>query len=244
MIRKASRERRSRVVLALDLEDPDRGKLMQRSMDVLSAVAKHVCAVKLNRQLVLALGLWGGVDSIVNTIHEFSLPAIMDAKLNDVGHTNEFMARSYMDAGFDALIASPITGWEGGMDSVFKLAESRDKALIMLTYMSNPGAQTFYSMQASRGNESPKPMFETFIEMARQWKAYGLVVGATRPEIIRRSRELAGRDMAILSPGVGAQGGDPRAAIGAGSDYLIVGRAIYEASDPKKAASQYSELTL
>jgi len=212
-------------------------------MNTLREASQHVCAVKINRQLVLALGLWGGVDLIVKAAHELSLPAIMDAKLNDVGHTNEFMARSYMDAGFDALIASPITGWEGGMDSVFKLADSRDKALIMLTYMSNPGAQTFYSLRASGSNEPARPMFEIFIEMACEWKAYGLIVGATRPEIIRRTRELAGRNVAIFSPGVGAQGGDPRIAMGAGSDYLIVGRAIYEASDPKTAAREYSELT-
>jgi orotidine-5'-phosphate decarboxylase len=242
MIRKASREQGSKIVLALDLEDPDRGRLIQRSMDVLSSVAEHVCAVKLNRQLVLALGLWGGVDSIVSAIHEFSLPAIMDAKLNDVGHTNEFMARSYFDAGFDALIASPITGWEGGMDSVFKLATARGKAVIMLTYMSNPGARTFYSMRTSMDNGPTRPMFEMFIEMAREWKAYGLIVGATKPEIIRRARDVAGRELAIFSPGVGAQGGDSRAAMAAGSDYLIVGRAIYEASDPKAIARQYAEL--
>jgi orotidine-5'-phosphate decarboxylase len=85
-------------------------------------------------------------------------------------------------------------------------------------------------------------MFEMFIEMAREWKAYGLIVGATKPEIIRRARDVAGRELAIFSPGVGAQGGDSRAAMAAGSDYLIVGRAIYEASDPKAIARQYAEL--
>ena len=242
-IRKASETSKSRIVLALDPEDPDRQKLMQRSIDTLAKASEYICGLKINRQLVLSLGLRNGVDSIVQMAHELSIPTIMDAKLNDVGHTNEFMARSYMDAGFDAIIASPVVGWEGGMDSVFKLAASRGKALIMLTYMSNPGAEIFYSMKSARHGEAPKAVFEIFTELATEWKAHGLIVGATKPEIIRRVRELAGPRMAIYSPGIGPQGGDPKQAIEAGADYLIVGRAIYDAADPAAAAKRIRELT-
>ncbi len=241
-IRKVSEVNGSRIVLALDLEDPNRDVLFRRSVDVLRETSKYVCAVKINRQLVLSLGLWNGVDSIVRVAHELSLPTIMDAKLNDVGHTNEFMARSYMDAGFDAIIASPVVGWEGGMDSVFKLAAARDKGLIMLTYMSNPGAEAFYSMRTAPSNEPARPVFELFTELAMKWKAQGLIVGAPRPVIIRRVRELAGPGMPIFSPGVGPQGGDPKAAVDAGSDYLIVGRAIYNAPKPAEAAKHYRNL--
>jgi len=243
MIREASARNNSRIVLALDLEDSDRGKLLRRSRDVLQMASKQICAVKINRQLVLALGLRDGVDSIVNAAHELSLPAIMDAKLNDVGHTNMFMARSYIDAGFDALIASPVVGWEGGMEPVFTLANSRGKALIMLTYMSHPGAETFYSMRASVGDQPPRPLFEIFVDLAVEWKAAGMIVGATRPDIIKRVRTIAGRRIYIFSPGVGAQGGDPRAALDAGADYLIVGRTIYDASDVEHAARRYREMT-
>lgn len=242
-IRKASERNKSRIVLALDPEDPDREKLFRRSIDVMHKASKYICALKINRQLVLALGLRNGVDSIVQMAHELSLPTIMDAKLNDVGHTNEFMARSYMDAGFDAIIVSPVVGWEGGLDSVFKLATSRGKALIMLTYMSNPGADTFYSMKRARDGEAPRAVFELFTELAVKWNAHGLIVGATKPETISRVRELAGPKMAIYSPGIGPQGGDPRAAVEAGSDYLIVGRAIYDATDPADAAERYRDLT-
>ncbi len=90
-LRESSRVNKSKIVLALDLEDPDRNSLIRRSCEMVKDVGKFICAVKINRQLVLALGLLDGVDTIVKLIHEQSLPAIMDAKLNDVGHTNEFM---------------------------------------------------------------------------------------------------------------------------------------------------------
>lgn len=243
MIREASARNKSKIVLALDLEDSDREKLLRKSRDVLQMASKDICAVKINRQLVLALGLWNGVDSLVSAAHELSLPAIMDAKLNDVGHTNLFMARSYMEAGFDALIASPIVGWEGGMEPVFTLANSRDKGLILLIYMSHPGAETFYSMKASVRDQPSRPIFEMLVDLAVEWKADGMIVGATRPEIIKRVRTIAGREIAIFSPGVGAQGGEPRASIHAGADYLIVGRAIYDAQDVEHAAKQYREMT-
>jgi orotidine-5'-phosphate decarboxylase len=243
-IRNSSEAKRSRIVLALDVEDPDRSNLLRKSTEILRQVSKYICAVKINRQLVLSLGLREGVDSIVSMAHELSLPTIMDAKLNDVGHTNEFMMRAYVDIGFDGIIASPVAGWEGGLDSVFQLAASQGRGVILLVYMSNPGAETLYSQKIAPTNGKPRPVFELFAELAVQWKANGVIVGATKPEIITRVRELVGPSMAIFSPGVGAQGGDATKAMAAGSDYLIVGRSIYAATDPPYEARRYRDLAM
>jgi len=242
-IQEAAERNRSKIVLALDLEGPEPQQLMIQSEKMIRHVSKYICAVKINRQLVLSLGLRGGVESIVKLSHDFSLPTIMDAKLNDVGHTNEFMAKSYFDAGFDAIIASPLVGWENGLDTVFSQARSRGKAVILLVYMSNPGAEVFYSMLGAHESGGPKPVFELLSQMAVDWKANGAIVGATKPKIISRVRQLVGPDLAIYSPGVGAQGGNPREALDAGSTYLIVGRAIYNAADPEKMAAEYRGLT-
>ena len=241
-IRKAAEENRSRTVLALDLEEREPKQLAKKSEKLLRKVGKHICAVKINRQLAMSLGMRGGLDKVVELAHGLGLPAIMDAKLNDVGHTNEFMARSFFDIGFDAVIASPVAGWENGLDTVFAEANSRGRAVILLVYMSNPGADTLYSMLGAQGGEAPKPVFEILARMAVQWKAQGVVVGATKPEIIARVRELIGPTMGIYSPGIGAQGGDPRKALDAGSTYLIVGRAIYGVPEPEKAAIELKGL--
>lgn len=240
-IRKSSGVNKSRTVLALDLEGEEPRQLASRAEAILKDVARYICAVKINRQLAMSLGLRGGVDSIVKLAHELGLPCIMDAKLNDVGHTNEFMARSYFDIGFDGIIASPVVGWENGLDTVFAQANSRGKAVILLVYMSNPGAEAFYSMVGIRGQEPARPVFELLAEMAVKWKAHGVIVGATRPEVISRVRQLVGPELAIYSPGVGFQGGDAKKALDSGSTYLIVGRAIYGASDPVKAAMSFRE---
>ena len=53
-------------------------------------------------------------------------------------------------------------------------------------------------------------------------------------------RSIVG-DRLILTPGVGAQGGSASAAIEAGADYVIVGRAIYESDDPAGVAKSIAE---
>jgi orotidine-5'-phosphate decarboxylase len=189
----------------------------------------------------LTLGLRGVAESVLKLADQYSLPTIMDAKLNDVGHTNGFMARTYFDLGFDAIIASPVVGWEDGLDAVFDAAKSRGKAVILLTYMSNPGAENFYSLSSGQPGGRAKPVFEIFANLAMEWKANGVIVGATRSAIISRVRELVGPSLSIFSPGIGAQGGDPKQAILAGATYLIVGRSIYDASDYRKAAKRVLE---
>ncbi len=127
---------------------------------------------------------------------------------------------------------------------MFKLTDSLGKGVILLVYMSNPGAEPLYSLKTERPDGKSRAVFEIFAEMAVQWNASGVIVGATKPDIISRVRKLVGPDMGIFSPGVGVQGGDARKAIAAGADYLIVGRSIYAASDPSGAASRYRELAI
>ena len=235
----AASTNQTRTVLALDLEDPDPTRLLRKSTNIVQDVKDSICAIKINRQLILTLGLRAVADNIIKLANDFSLPTIMDAKLNDVGHTNEFMARAYFDSGFDAIIASPIAGWENGLDKVFETAIARRKGVLLLTYMSNPGAEAFYSLMTKQSSGDETPIFDILAKLALQWKAHGVIVGATKPQIILRVRQLVGPNLPIYSPGVGAQGGDARKAVEAGATYLIVGRAIYASPDPESAALSF-----
>jgi len=47
--------------------------------------------------------------------------------------------------------------------------------------------------------------------------------------------------MWIMSPGVGAQGGEPGDAILAGANFEVVGRRIYESPNPGEAARLISD---
>ena len=167
----------------------------------------------------------------------------MDCKLNDIGNTNEHIARYYYDAGFDALIANPFVGWEGGLDSVFKLAQEMQKGIITLCYMSHPAAHEGYGLYAT---ENPKgkdveAFYLTFAKRARKWDTDGVIVGATYPDKIKEIRAVLGDEIPIISPGVGAQGASAKDALNAGASYVIVARSISTADDPAAAARKIVE---
>jgi len=233
----SAKKAESNIVLALDLP-PDRPRrLLSRSIQILESVHPYVCALKLNRQAVLPLGLFDGVQKIVCRAHDLGLPTIMDAKINDIGNTNRAIAEYYYRAGFDAVIASPFVGWEEGLQPVFEVAHKMRRGVIVLVYMSHKGAPEGYG-QTVRDPETGelRSQYMVFAMKALEWEADGAVVGATYPEKIREVYAVLKDKMSIYSPGVGAQGGDIVAAARAGARYLIVGRTMVLAEDPAETA--------
>jgi len=227
----------SNIVLALDLPPDEPSQLLSRATEVLQAVSPYVCAVKMNHQLVLPLGLFDGVQKLVSSAHSAGLPVIMDCKINDVGYTNRAIAECYYSAGFDAVIASPFVGWDEGLQPVFEAARRTHRGVILLVYMSHKGAWEGYG-QTVHDPETGQavPQHVLFARKALLWGADGAIVGATYPEKIRDARAVLGDSVPIYSPGIGVQGGDVESAVKAGSSYLIVGRAITLAENPAEAA--------
>ena len=227
----------SNIVLALDLPLDEPRRLLSQSTEILEMVQPYVCALKINRQLVLPVGLFDGIQKILNLAHDQGLPVIMDCKINDVGHTNRVIAECYFKAGFDAVTANPFVGWDGGLQPVFEIAEEMQRGVILLVYMSHKGAEEGYG-QTVRDPKTgrPFPQYVVFAQKALSWKADGAVVGATYPEKIREVHAILEDRVPIYSPGVGVQGGDIESTLMAGARYLIVGRAITLAENPAEAA--------
>jgi orotidine-5'-phosphate decarboxylase len=80
---------------------------------------------------------------------------------------------------------------------------------------------------------------------ARQALGLGVDGLVCSPEEAANVRSIVGTEMLLVTPGIrpaGADAGDqkrimtPTAAIAAGADYLVVGRPILAASDPRAAA--------
>ena len=207
-------QRNTGIILALDVDT------REKALSVCEAVRDYVDAIKVGYPLVLSTGL----DIITDL--DFGIPIIADFKVADVPHTNRAIAKHAFELGASGIICQPFTGTE----SVEACAlEARDAGadIYVVVAMSHPGAGQFFS-----------PRLDEFAKLAREVEADGVVAPATRLEELRRVRELI-PDTAILSPGVGAQGGDARAAVEAGADFIIVGRAIYDAEDPEMAAAKF-----
>lgn len=239
-MQEAAKSKNSPLVLALDFPfqaSENRNNVLIRAQKILKAVHPYICAVKINHHLTLPLGTFDGVQFLVEQIRGQGLLAIMDAKVNDIGATNQTIAEYYYSAGFDAIIANPFVGWEEGLKPLFDVAKRLNRGVILLTYMSHKGASEGYGqtiIDPITGIQIPQ--YVSFAKKALQWGADGVVVGATYPEKINEVKQILGDKVAIYSPGVGAQGGGAQTAIRAGASYLIVGREITMAQDPAEAA--------
>ena len=208
-------------------------------LDVIDRTKDVACAYKPNAAFFEAIP--GGQEVLADVIAHAGrfAPVILDAKRGDIGNT----AKAYATWAFDLLKADAITvGPYMGRDSVEPFFEKAERGVFVLARTSNPGAADIQSLRLSTG----EPLYEHVVSLARQWNHHhnvGLVAGATAPNELRRIRELAGPDMLLLIPGVGAQGGSAEHAVrfgaNANGDNAIVNssRGILYSGDPAAAAA-------
>jgi len=239
-MREAAKNKNSRIVLALDFPFQvavNQSKLLCKAQKVLKAVNPYICAVKINHHLSLPLGTFNGLQELVEEIHRQGLLAIMDAKVNDIGNTNQIIADYYFAAGFDAIIANPFVGWEEGLKPLFETAKKHGRGVILLTYMSHKGASEGYGQTVIDPETGEKTLqYVSFARKALKWGADGVVVGATIPQKIAEVKQILAEKVIIYSPGIGAQGGAAEIAIKAGADYLIVGRELTNSDNAAQVA--------
>lgn len=243
-ILEASRSNRSRVVLAIDVHDGQPRELTDQAIDLFYRTRQSICSVKFGRQTILSFGRERATE-LLRKIHGYGFTAIIDDKLNDIDETNEAITGAYLNLGFDAITVNPFAGWKGGLDTTFKLAHKHRMGILALVYMSHPGASEGYGQKVMSGaSKTIRPEFEIFAEKALEWKADGAVVGATRPSVVRRAKEILGTSVPIFSPGVGTQGGEMARSLKAGTDYFIIGRSITQAQNPGNVAKEFAKASL
>jgi orotidine-5'-phosphate decarboxylase len=206
------------LILALDAT----GK--KQALSIAEACAPHIDAIKLGYPLVLSCGL-----AIADELADYDLPLIADFKVADIPNTNRLIAEQVFDAGFSSIICHGFVG----KDSVTACVETAFEcggSCYVVAEMSHPGATGFF-----HGGTAEK-----IAELAMECGADGIIAPATRPERVKILRGIVGKRK-ILSPGVGAQGGDANT-VAKLVDGIIVGRAIYESQDPATAAQAFARI--
>jgi len=206
------------LILALDVADK------KKALSIAHACAPHIDAIKLGYPLILSTGL-----SIVRAIEAEDLPVIADFKVADIPNTNNLIAEQVFDAGFSSIICHGFTG-KDSVQACVDTAADYGGACFVVAEMSHPGATQFF-----HGGTA-----ESIAEMAMECGADGIIAPATRPERVKILRAIV-CTRKILSPGVGAQGGDAQA-IAKLADGIIIGRAIYETDDPAAAAASFARI--
>jgi len=142
------------------------------------------------------------------------IPVILDSKRGDIGSTADHYAlEAFERYGADAITVNPYMGF----DTIEPYLKYPGKGVIVLCRTSNPGGSDLQFLNVGPTGE---PLYLHIAQLAaQQWNSSGqisLVVGATFPEEIAKVRAIVS-NMPLLIPGIGAQGGDIKATVKAGS---------------------------
>lgn len=200
------------IILALDVLN------MDDAMGIVEKVSDYINTFKIGYPLVLSEGL----ESITFIKENFNCRIIADFKVADIPETNEKIANLTFEAGADAIIVHGFVG-EDSAKACMDSAKIYNKEIFLLTEMSHPGASMFIQRHT-----------EEIAEMGVRLGINKYVGPSTKLDRLEKIRNIIGDESFLISPGVGAQGGDPKDTLKF-ADALIVGRSIYLADDPEKA---------
>ncbi len=204
-------EIKNKIILAMDLLTID------GALEVGNSVINYLDTIKIGYPLALAEGL----PSIGLVKDRFDCKIIADFKVADIPETNKKIADLTFKAGADAIIVHGFVG----PDSVKACVDSAEEfgtEVFLLTEMSHPGASKFL-----------QPAAEDIAAMGIDMGLKNYVAPSTKPDRLKKIREVVGKDSFIISPGVGVQGGDPNQTLEF-ADAIIVGRSIYSSEYPEE----------
>ena len=236
-----------------ELEEPSAASALDFCLTLVKQTARYAAAFKPNAAFFEVFGAqgWTALQQVVEAIKEEShrlgsrIPIILDAKRGDIASTAEAYAKSAFETlDVDCITLSPYLG----KDSIEPFLQNQEKGIFLLCKTSNPGSSDLQDITLSDGDL----LYEHVAKLAQTWNTknnIGLVVGATHLDATKRVRAVA-RDLWLLAPGVGAQGGELESALRAGlrkdgKGMLIpISRGISRAESPAKAAAELRDSML
>ncbi|HPS64485.1 MAG TPA: orotidine-5'-phosphate decarboxylase [Ignavibacteria bacterium] len=160
-----------------------------------------VCGYKFNLAFFEYYGIDGleALNMLLKEVPE-GLLTIADAKRGDIGNSSEMYAKTYFEKmNFDAVTASPYMG----VESIAPFLKYEDKFVYLLALTSNAGAEQLQMLKTESGY-----LYETVIKLFREKfpENTGYVFGANHLKEIKHITKKY-PDLALLIPGIGAQGG-------------------------------------
>jgi orotidine-5'-phosphate decarboxylase len=216
---------RDRLIVALDLADVAAAEAM------VARLGDSVTFYKIGYQLGYAGGL-----PLVQKLADAGKKVFVDLKLHDIGNTVTRGVESVVGLGatFLTVHAFPQT-----MKAAVEARAGSNLKILGVTVLTSYDDGDLHAAGYRLG------VADLVEARAQQAQVLGLDGLVCSPEEATALRKIVGHQMLLVTPGIrptGTATGDqkrimtPGRAIAAGADYLVVGRPVMEAADPKAAA--------
>jgi orotidine-5'-phosphate decarboxylase len=216
---------RDRLIVALDLAEVTAAEAM------IARLGDSVTFYKIGYQLAYAGGL-----PLVGRLADAGKKVFIDLKLHDIGNTVARGVESIAKSGatFLTVHAYPQT-----MKAAVEARAGSGLKILAVTVLTSYDDGDLHAAGYRFGVSD---LVEARAQQAQVLGVDGLVCS---PEEAVSLRKVVGHQMVLVTPGIrpaGSATGDqkrimtPGRAIAAGSDYLVVGRPVLEAADPRAAA--------
>jgi orotidine-5'-phosphate decarboxylase len=223
-----------KLIVALDVNSRD------AALALVTALKPKVGRFKVGLELFTACG-----PDLVREILAAGGQVFLDLKLHDIPHT---VARACVEAA--RLGVGMLTIHLSGGSLMARRAVDEVEAHCQIYRLPKPkilGVTVLTSLGPSDLEQVGilRPVEDQVVALAEIARASGVDGVVASPREVRPVREVLGRDLLIVTPGIrpaGAEADDqtrtltPREAVEAGADYIVVGRPIVKARDPLEAA--------
>lgn len=221
----------SPIILALDSHE------VERCGELIELTADYIGVFKLGLEFFSANGP-NGVVILKKKFPEISI--FLDLKLHDIPNTVGKASTSLEKLKVDYLTVHAQGGSEMIKAAALALPGTRVTAVTVLTSLDQ-------NTLSSLGIEKPVG------ELALRWAELAVASGAraivASPLEVKALRALLPREISLITPGIRPSALEddqkrtmtPRDAIAAGADFLVIGRPITQAKDPRSVAKTVFE---
>jgi orotidine-5'-phosphate decarboxylase len=216
---------RDRLIVALDLPGVAAAEAM------IARLGDSVTFYKIGYQLAYAGGL-----PLVRQLADAGKKVFVDLKLHDIGNT---VARGVESIAAHGATFLTVHAYPQTMKAAAEARAGSGLKILAVTVLTSYDDADLHAAGYRLGVSD---LVEARAQQAQVLGVDGLVCS---PEEAAALRKVVGHQMSLVTPGIrpaGASSGDqkrimtPGRAIAAGADYLVVGRPVMEAADPKAAA--------
>ncbi|NLM36873.1 MAG: orotidine-5'-phosphate decarboxylase [Firmicutes bacterium] len=215
-----------KVIVALDVDS------RTQALALAEALQGSGCWLKIGLELYALSGL-----ELVETFKKMGFSLFLDLKLHDIPNTVERALRVLSTSGVD-MVDVHCAGGYTMMARAAEVCHAAGIKVIGVTVLTSMGPKDLRELGVAAG---PQEQVVNLARLAQKAGLDGVVASSQEAAVLRK--EL-GPEFILVTPGIRPPGSapndqvrvvTPRAALQAGSSYLVVGRPVTRAADPRQA---------